>query len=68
MTVVSELLHISDRIRPLIIAKADASTIKKAAIKDGMDTLADDAVQKIFDGVTSVDEVLRAIISESEEQ
>jgi general secretion pathway protein E len=68
MTVVSELLHISDRIRPLIIAKADASTIKKAALKDGMATLADDAVEKIFAGITSVDEVLRAIISESEEQ
>lgn len=68
MTVVAELLLISDRIRPLIIAKADASTIKKAAVKDGMATLADDAIDKIFGGVTSVDEVLRAIISESEEQ
>jgi general secretion pathway protein E len=68
MTVVAELLHITDRIRPLIIAKADASTIKKAAMKDGMATLADDAVDKIFAGITSVDEVLRAIISESEEQ
>jgi general secretion pathway protein E len=67
MTVVAELLIITDTIRQLILAKTDSSTIKKAAVKEGMLTLADDAITKIYGGITSVEEVLRAIISESEE-
>ena len=63
-TVVSELLLINDEIRALIIQKADAATIKKAAIRNGMRTLRGDALDKIFEGITSVDEVMRAINSE----
>lgn len=68
MTVVSELLTVTDTIRTLILAKEDASKIKKAAAKEGMETLADNALHKIFTGVTSVEEVLRAIISEADEE
>ncbi|MCO4755357.1 MAG: type II secretion system ATPase GspE [Bacteriovoracaceae bacterium] len=67
MTVVSELLLVTDTIRQLILQKADASTIKKAGIKEGMVTLSMDAMEKIFQGITSVEEILRAIISEAEE-
>src|SRR5690554_1355656 len=63
-TVVSELLLINDEIRALIIQKADAATIKKAAVRNGMRTLRGDALDKIFEGVTSVEEVMRAINSE----
>lgn len=68
MTVVAELLLITDTIRQLILQKADASTIKKAGVKEGMITLSMDAIDKIFKGITSVEEVLRAIISEAEEE
>jgi general secretion pathway protein E len=67
MTVVAELLLITDTIRQLIIEKVDASKIKKAAVREGMTTLSMDAIEKIFSGITSVEEVLRAIISESDE-
>lgn len=63
-TVVSELLLINDEIRALIIQKTDAATIKKAAIRAGMRTLRGDALDKIYEGITSVEEVLRAINSE----
>lgn len=63
-TVVSELLIINDEIRALIIQKVDAATIKKAAVRAGMRTLRGDALDKIFEGITSVDEILRAINSE----
>lgn len=63
-TVVSELLMINDEIRALIIQKADAATIKKAAVRSGMRTLRGDALDKIFEGVTSVDEIVRAINAE----
>lgn len=66
-TVVSELLLINDEIRALIIQKTDAATIKKAAIRAGMRTLRGDALDKIFEGITSVDEIMRAINSEETE-
>jgi general secretion pathway protein E len=66
-TVVSELLLINDEIRALIIQKTDAATIKKAAIRAGMRTLRGDALDKIYEGITSVDEVLRAINAEEAE-
>lgn len=66
-TVVSELLMINDEIRALIIQKTDAATIKKAAIRAGMRTLRGDALDKIFEGITSVDEIMRAINAEEAE-
>lgn len=68
MTVVAELLLVTDTIRQLILQKADASTIKKAGVKEGMVTLNMDSLDKIFQGITSVEEILRAIISEAEEE
>lgn len=66
-TVVSELLLMNDEIRALIIQKTDAATIKKAAIRHGMRTLRGDALDKIFEGITSVDEIMRAINAEETE-
>lgn len=63
-TVVSELLLINDEIRALIIQKTDAATIKKAAVRAGMKTLRRDALDKIYEGITSVDEIVRAINAE----
>lgn len=68
MTVVSELLMITDTIRQLILQKSDSSTVRKAAMREGMTTLGMDAISKVFQGITSVEEVLRAIISESKEE
>ncbi len=66
-TVVSELLLINDEIRALIIQKTDAATIKKAAVRAGMRTLRGDAMDKIYEGITSVDEIMRAINAEETE-
>jgi general secretion pathway protein E len=60
-TTVSELLLITDNIRPLILKKSDAGTVKKAAIADGMTTLRQDCLYKVFQGITSVDEMVRVI-------
>lgn len=61
LTSVAELLYIDDEIRPLILRKADSSTIKRAAVKMGMKTLRQDALSKVFDGITSIEEMIRAI-------
>lgn len=67
MTVVSELLMINDEIRTLIINKADSGKVKKMAQKHGMKTLRQDAIEKVFMGITSIDEMVRAInVEESE--
>ncbi|MCE3012488.1 MAG: type II secretion system ATPase GspE [Proteobacteria bacterium] len=63
-TVVSELLLINDEIRALIIQKTDAATIKKAAVRSGMRTLRQDALDKIYEGSTSIEEIIRAINDE----
>jgi general secretion pathway protein E len=67
-TTVCELLPITDEIKPLILQKSDAGSVKKLAMKQGMKTLRQNAVEKIFRGLTSVDEVIRAIQEEEEEE
>ncbi|OIQ18016.1 MAG: type II secretion system protein GspE [Bacteriovorax sp. MedPE-SWde] len=64
MTVVSELLMITDEIKSLIINKTDSGTLKKMAQSQGMTTLRDDAIEKVFMGITDIDEMTRAINSE----
>jgi general secretion pathway protein E len=59
-TVIHELLIVDDQIRRLIIANADAGSIKKASIEAGMITLREDGVKKVLDGSSTVDELMRA--------
>ena len=54
-----ELLELTDDVRPLIGAEADVSLIDSAAIRAGMTTMLDDAVQKCRLGITAPPEVLR---------
>lgn len=68
VTVVAELLVITDDIRPLILKKSDASSVKKEAMKNGMRSLRMDALEKVFKGITSAEEMARAINEEDEEQ
>jgi general secretion pathway protein E len=68
MTAVSELLIMTDEIRSLVLKKSDGNTVKKMAMKMGMKTLRQDALEKVFKGITSVEEMVRAINEEDEEQ
>ncbi len=54
-----ELLTSSDKIRELASQRASTMEIKRAAIEGGMVTLRDDGWDKVLQGVTSIDEVLR---------
>lgn len=67
-TCVAELLVITDEVRRLILEKEDSSKIKKMGVKQGMITLRQDTLTKVFDGITSIDEMVRAINSEEENQ
>lgn len=54
-----ELLLVNDTLRDLITKKAPTMVLKQKAIELGMRTLRDDGLRAIFDGATTVDEVLK---------
>lgn len=54
-----ELMVTSDTVRELANQRCSSWEIKQAALQEGMSTLRDDAWRKAFDGVTSLEEVLR---------
>jgi type IV pilus assembly protein PilB len=54
---VSELLDLSDTIRELILGRRPASEIKRVAKEEGMIFLRESALQKAFEGVTTLREV-----------
>ncbi|WP_257458667.1 type II secretion system ATPase GspE [Archangium lipolyticum] len=57
-TGIYELLLVDETVRQLALKNVDASTIKKAAIANGMKTLLDDGARKIALGETTIAEVL----------
>lgn len=54
-----ELLCMSDEIRHHIAAGSDANVIREQAIAEGMRTLRQDALEKLVDGLTTPEEVVR---------
>ncbi|MES1174070.1 MAG: ATPase, T2SS/T4P/T4SS family [Myxococcales bacterium] len=55
-----ELLVADDTVGALVLASADAQTIKRAAQSQGMDSLRDDGARKVLLGLTTVEEVVAA--------
>jgi general secretion pathway protein E len=55
-----ELLLMDDVVGALILQKADAQNIKRQAQNQGMDSLRDDGARKVFEGKTTVEEVVAA--------
>ena len=58
-TGIYELLEMHDDITQMVIGRADAGTIKKAAQDHDMRSLRDDGALKVMKGVTSIEEVIR---------
>ena len=58
---VGEVLRATLEIKRLIRQSASAHAIHKAAVQQGMIDLRSDSQQKLDDGITSADEILRAI-------
>jgi general secretion pathway protein E len=54
-----EVMPVTDRIRGLITAKAGSPDLYKAAREEGMRTLRESAIEKVFRGVTTVAEMVR---------
>lgn len=58
---VFEILEIDDDLRHLIMQNESADEIRKIAVKNGMTTMFDDAREKVLNGITTIDEMLRVI-------
>ena len=58
---------ISDDVRELILNSSDAGSIKRAAVKGGMETLRQDALYKLYMGATSIEEIVRTVNEEENE-
>lgn len=58
---IHELLFMNDEIRDEILKRNPAHVIRNLAVKAGMKTLQMDAMAKILQGTTSVEEILRVI-------
>jgi len=58
-TAVFEAMFIDKEIQQMIMAGAGFTEIEKQARKSGMKTLREAAMQKAFDGITTIEEVLR---------
>jgi type IV pilus assembly protein PilB len=58
---VFEILEMNDDIRALIMQNASADAIRAKAIEKGMTTMFDDAMDKVRNGLTTVEEMLRVI-------
>ncbi len=56
---INEFLFMSESVRQLIVARAAASDIQRAAIAGGMSTMFQDGCRKALAGVTTIEEVLR---------
>lgn len=56
-----EVMEISDTIKELIMAKANAAQIADKAQEEGMKTMYEDGMEKALQGITTVDEVLRVV-------
>lgn len=58
-TAIYEILTISEAIRELVIRRAPSQQIKQKAVSQGMRTLRQNGLQKVFQGITTFTEVIR---------
>jgi len=54
-----EILVLDDTLKSLVLKTFDSNQIKNAALNQNMITLRQDGIQKILEGVTTIEEVLR---------
>jgi len=57
-----EVMEIDDEVRELILSGASAVELRSKAVENGMLTLRGSGLQKIRDGVTTIDEVVRETV------
>jgi general secretion pathway protein E len=56
---IMEMLLIDDQLKTLILQTSDSNRIRSAAMEQKMISLRQDGIEKIFKGITSIEEVIR---------
>jgi type IV pilus assembly protein PilB len=64
-TVIAELLVMEDKLRTAVVSKSSMSELNRIARSEGMVPLFKDGLQKVRDGRTTIDEVIRSIGAEA---
>jgi type IV pilus assembly protein PilB len=59
-----EVMPMKEEIKELVLARASTNEVKKEAIRMGMKTLRQSGISKIRDGMTTIEEVLRATMED----
>ena len=60
-----EFLKMTDSIRALIMARAEAGEIFKLAVKEGMLTMSEDGMFKVIEGITTPEEVMSHVSTDN---
>jgi general secretion pathway protein E len=58
-TMISELMPMTDAIRPLVLRRAEARELQAQAIGGGMQTMYARGIKKALAGITTIEEVIR---------
>ncbi|MEK7146653.1 MAG: type II secretion system protein GspE, partial [Patescibacteria group bacterium] len=58
---IHEVIEMTEAVREAVMARLNASEIKKIARNEGMTTMFEDGFQKVLKGVTTIDELLRVM-------
>ncbi len=56
---ITEILDIDDRLREMILQGASTTALQAAAVENGLVTLRQNGLQAVFDGITTVEELIR---------
>jgi type IV pilus assembly protein PilB len=64
-TGIFEIMIFNDEIRDLVMQQASANILRAAAQKAGMRLLRDNGLAAIYDGITTIDEVIKETFTES---
>ena len=59
-----EVMPMKEEVKELILARASTSEVKKEAMRLGMKTLRQSGIMKIREGMTTIEEVLRATVED----
>ena len=65
-TAIFEMLRVDDSIRELILTRTSSSQIRMVAQRSGMRPLREAGIQKIFAGLTTIEEVVRETLAAEE--
>ena len=64
-TAIHEILEVTSEIREMIFTGSTESSIRQRAIKQGMTPLRNAGIDKVEDGITTIEEILRATVEEN---